>query len=234
MSTTEEAKAFTATSTTLNGGPAAPPTFQAGKVVGLNKYLDLGALLFEDCQSFSGMAADQLLEETKKNLCTVYKELFDLKRAQKAQKGGDDEDGEILEYTKSMFSVTLPAPLVVCPREKPIPKEKPLTKWEKFRQERGMPARKKRSRLVFDQATNDWVPRWGPKSIKKIEEKGNWLMVDKPADEVDPFTKKKQEKKLVLEKERLKHLKNQDYANRQMKKSKRDGDNSVVLGKHSH
>ena len=78
------------------------------------------------------------------------------------------------------------------------------------------------------------MPRWGPKSIKKIEEKGNWLMVDKPADEVDPFTKKKQEKKLVLEKERLKHLKNQDYANRQMKKSKRDGDNSVVLGKHSH
>ena len=43
----------------------------------------------------------------------------------------------------------------------------------------------------------------------------------------------------MLEKERLKHLKKQDYAKRQMKKSKRDGDNhlndnSVVLGKHSH
>lgn len=55
-----------------------------------------------------------------------------------------------------------------------------------------MTARKKRSRLVFDATTNDWVPRWGANSIKKIEEKHNWLMVDKPADAgSDPFTRRK-------------------------------------------
>lgn len=91
-----------------------------------------------------------------------------------------------------MFSVTLPAPRIVTPREKPVPKEKPMTKWEKFRLERGMPARQKRSRLVFDPITNDWVPRWGHNSKNKIEEKHNWLMVDKPKDEgSDPFTKRK-------------------------------------------
>ncbi len=43
--------------------------------------------------------------------------------------------------------------------------------------------------MVFDEATNDWVPRWGPKSIKKVAEKNQWLMVDKPGqDGVDPFT----------------------------------------------
>lgn len=100
-----------------------------------------------------------------------------------------------------MFSVSLPKPMIVFPREKPIPKEKPMTKWEKFRKERALPTRKKRSRLVFDETTNDWVPRWGPKSQKKIEAKNNWLMVDKPNDGIDPFTKKKQESKLVHEKE---------------------------------
>jgi hypothetical protein len=32
------------------------------------------------------------------------------------------EDGEILEYTKSAFSVFLPKSKVILPREKPIPK----------------------------------------------------------------------------------------------------------------
>jgi len=82
-----------------------------------------------------------------------------------------------------MFSVFLPKPKIVTPREKPIPKEKPLTKWEAFRKERGMSARKKRSRVVFDPITNDWVPRWGHNSVKKIEDKHNWLMVDRPSDE---------------------------------------------------
>lgn len=27
--------------------------------------------------------------------------------------------------------------------------------------------RNKRSRLVFDKTLNDWIPRWGYKSIKK-------------------------------------------------------------------
>lgn len=76
------------------------------------------------------------------------------------------EDGEILEYTKSFYSVNLPEPKIVIPREKPVPKEKALSKWEKFRLERGMPARQKRSRLVFDPVTNDWLPRWGHKSAK--------------------------------------------------------------------
>jgi regulator of ribosome biosynthesis len=123
------------------------------------------------------------------------------------------EDGEILEYTRPMFMVTLPPARIVTPREKPIPKEKPLTKWEKFRLERGLSARKKRSRLVFDPISNDWVPRWGHNSKKAVEEQHNWLMVDKPGNEgTDPFTKLKQEKRLVQEKENLKRMKNEVYA----------------------
>jgi regulator of ribosome biosynthesis len=38
-----------------------------------------------------------------------------------------------LEYTKSKYTIELPEPNVVLPREKPVPKPKQLTKWEKFR-----------------------------------------------------------------------------------------------------
>jgi regulator of ribosome biosynthesis len=110
--------------------------------------------------------------------------------------GGEDE---ILEYTQSKHLVQLPEPLVVLPRMFPPPKPKPLTKWEKFRIERGMPTKGKRSRMVFDPITKDWVPRYGMGSIKKIEDKYNWLMEEKPkhvASGLDPFTYKKNEKKL--------------------------------------
>jgi len=45
--------------------------------------------------------------------------------------------------------------------------------------------------MVFDPITQDWVPRWGTGSIKKIEEKHNWLMHEKPKHVeagMDPFT----------------------------------------------
>lgn len=49
-------------------------------MVGVNKYCDIGALMLEDCSSFAEKSEKQLLEITKANLCTLYKELFDMKR----------------------------------------------------------------------------------------------------------------------------------------------------------
>jgi len=69
----------------------------------------------------------------------LYKRLFELKRKQEADRGG--EYGNILEYDRPVNAVDLPSKKVVLPREKPAPKEKPKTKWEKFREEKGMPAR---------------------------------------------------------------------------------------------
>lgn len=94
--------------------------------------------------------------------------MFELNKQQKLEAGG--EDGEILEYTKSKYTVELPMPNVVLPREKPIPKPKPLTKWEKFRLEKGITEKAKRSRMVYDPITKDWVPRFGLGSVKKIAE----------------------------------------------------------------
>ena len=47
----------------------------------------------------------------------------------------------MLEYTKALLNVELPESKIVLPREKPIPKSKPMTKWEKFRIEKGIAPR---------------------------------------------------------------------------------------------
>jgi len=112
------------------------------------------------------LTPNQYLVKTQDNLCKFYDELFELKKKQKIQDGG--EDGEILEYTKSKYSVKLPASKIVIPRQKPAPKQKPLTKWERFRQEKGLLTKEKRSRMVYDEITKDWVPRFGTGSVKKV------------------------------------------------------------------
>jgi len=107
--------------------------------------------------------------------------------------------------------VTLPKSEVVVPRQKPAPKEKPMTKWEKFRIEKGMGAKEKRSRMVYDPVTKDWVPRFGAGSVKKIADRYNWVMEEKAVHReagVTPFEYAKNEKKIVMEKQNLRELKN--------------------------
>ena len=164
--------------------------------------------MIEDCQSFENLSEKEAMAKTQENICQLYQALFDLKKKQRLSHG---EDGEILEYAKAANNVYLPDRGIILPREKPIPKPKPLTKWEKFRLEKGMSAKEKRSRMVYDPITNDWVPRYGMNSIKKIEDKYNWVMEEKPKHReagMDPFTFKRAEKKLEKEKQDLRELKN--------------------------
>ena len=56
-----------------------------------------------------------------------------------------------------------------CPREKPLPKKKPMTKWEAFAKQKGINAKKKKSRMVWCEVTKSWKPRWGYMSAKKAK-----------------------------------------------------------------
>ena len=55
---------------------------------------------------------------------------------------------------------SLPVPTTLLPREKPLPKPKPLTKWQKFAQEKGI-VKRKRSKLEFDEPSGEWKRRHG-------------------------------------------------------------------------
>lgn len=178
--------------------------------------VSLGQMCIDDCRAYNDKEED-ILAGLQDNVCAIYKYMFELKKRQRTAAGG--EDHEILEHDKSKFSVFLPKNStedggenwIVLPREKPIPKEKQLTKWERFRLEKGIAAKGKRSRMIYDEVSKDWVPRFGMGSAKKIAERHNWVMEErkKHVDAgLDPFTYKKNEKNLEKEKQNLRELKN--------------------------
>ena len=54
----------------------------------------------------------------------------------------------------------LPTPTYQLPRAKPLPKPKPLTKWEQFAAVKGI-QKTVREKRVWDEEKQDWVNRWG-------------------------------------------------------------------------
>jgi regulator of ribosome biosynthesis len=77
--------------------------------------------------------------------------------------------------TASGVHIALPAPIMILPREKSIPKDKEPTKWELFAKKRGIKAKKRDGKLVYDETKGDWVPKYGYKGANKAGEE-NWLV----------------------------------------------------------
>ncbi|MCJ1431817.1 Rhodanese- sulfurtransferase [Xylographa pallens] len=85
--------------------------------------------------------------------------------------------------------LTLPPPTTRLPREKPLPAEKQQTKWEKFAKKKGIKEKKKgEGKMVYEEETGEWVPKWGYKGRNKDGE-GDWIV------EVDEKKEKKVEAK---------------------------------------
>lgn len=67
----------------------------------------------------------------------------------------------------------LPPPSFALPREKPLPKAKEMTKWERFAAAKGI-QKKKREKKIWDEEKQEWVDRWGWKGKNK-EGETQWL-----------------------------------------------------------
>lgn len=87
----------------------------------------------------------------------------------------------------SGVEMTLPHPTFPLPREKKIPAPKAPTKWELFAAKKGIgqkgsrpgsakPGDEKRAgKMVYDEASGEWVPKWGYKGKNKQGE-GDWIV----------------------------------------------------------
>jgi regulator of ribosome biosynthesis len=71
--------------------------------------------------------------------------------------------------------LNLPAASTPLPREKPIPEAKPPTKWELFAKKKGIQDKKREGKMVYDEASGEWVPKWGYKGKNK-EGENDWLV----------------------------------------------------------
>eukprot|EP01147_Barroeca_monosierra_P009280 gene9280-1554_t len=93
------------------------------------------------------------------------------------------------------------------PREKPVPKQKERTKWEQFAALKGIKKRKE-GRMVFDEATKEYRPRWGYKRAGDMSSLP-WVEIPDNADPYeDQFQKMKQDKKMRVKKNDEQRLKN--------------------------
>lgn len=82
-------------------------------------------------------------------------------------------------------TLTLPAPATPLPREKPVPADKPMTKWQEFARKKGIKAKTRDGNLVYDEEKGEWVPKWGYKGKNKDGE-NDWLVeVDEKKEKKD-------------------------------------------------
>ena len=153
-----------------------------------------------------------MINKAKQNYIDFASSLFDIL---KKQQGEEKED---LDYDKAPDEITLPEAIITLPRSLPIPIQKPLTKWEKYKQEKGITQRK-RSRMVWSEEVGDWVPRWGKDSIKHIQNSMNWVMEEKEPG-VNPFEQKANEKNIAKAKQMKRQIKNEENARKFLEQKK--------------
>ncbi|KAF8979781.1 Rhodanese- sulfurtransferase [Entomortierella lignicola] len=106
----------------------------------------------------------------------------------------------------------LPAPTTLLPREKPLPKPKPETRWEKFAKAKGIVNRKK-ERMVYDDATGEYKPRWGYKGINDDGSK-DWI-IEVPASAnpmEDQYEARRDAKKERVERNEKRRQRNMEEA----------------------
>ncbi|KAJ2000937.1 Rhodanese- sulfurtransferase [Coemansia thaxteri] len=103
---------------------------------------------------------------------------------------------------------TLPKVRTVLPREKPAPKEKPMTRWEKFAKIKNI-QNKKKSRVVYDEEQGEWRPRFGFKGVNNDDQKPWLIEVPGNADPYeDQYQARREEKKERIDKNKRRQQRN--------------------------
>ncbi|CAL1546434.1 unnamed protein product [Lymnaea stagnalis] len=112
-----------------------------------------------------------------------------------------------VEKVEGHFLIKLPEIKTWLPREKPVPKKKAVTKWQEYAKVKGI-LNTKKSRMVWDEASKEYKPRWGYKRAN--DDTKDWLIeVPVNADPMeDQFAKKKTAKKERVAKNELQRLRN--------------------------
>ncbi|AOA60676.1 Ribosomal protein L11 binding protein [Komagataella phaffii CBS 7435] len=114
----------------------------------------------------------------------------------------------------SIALITLPDPSTPLPREKSVPKPREMTRWEKFAAKKGIQAKGKTGKMIYDEESGEWVPKWGYKGNNKQLD-NQWLveMNEKTEEKdkdtlIDPRTLARAERKKLVKKYELQQKKN--------------------------
>ncbi len=179
-----------------------------------NNTYDLGILTLFDSNSLKFKSDDAKFEDKLQaisimNIKKIIHSLYALKVKKDQTFEAIPDEHQVIDFGQSRYEVNLPKATTAFPRHKKIPEQQALTKWERFAKEKGI-QKTKRSRMVFDEITKTWVPRWGPGSLKKIQDSVDIIREVKTGEDpnADPFEKKSKTKQLDKERQKYNELRN--------------------------
>lgn len=182
-----------------------PNTYDLGNLATFDPNpLDNEKLLSKD----ESIKEDHLQSVTRDNVQLLINQILSL-----PVKTTTETHGSSTGQNSTMTLIQLPEPTTILPREKPIPKAKPLTKWQQFAARKGIKPKAKDGKMVYDEDTGEWVPKWGYKGKNKLID-DQWLVevddkVKNSEDElIDPRTLKRAERKKLIKKNELQHKRN--------------------------
>jgi hypothetical protein len=128
-----------------------------------NVALDLGLCVAYDAApldpaAYAAGREAALLQAAAENAQLLVRGLFELPAEEDALHGA---------------TVALGPRTTALPREKPVPTAAPPTRWEKFAKEKGILKKGKRERMLFDEPSGEYKPRFGYKRGR--DESSEWL-----------------------------------------------------------
>ncbi|KAH3916041.1 hypothetical protein HBI56_038740 [Parastagonospora nodorum] len=153
-------------SPTLNGAASIADSTVSGRLpITVEKptpfTFDLGNLLANDPNPVPADADEEVLRSTARDAAqALVNQLLSTCQIKSSAEG---------------VHLVLPSPSTPLPREKPIPAVKEATKWERFAAKKGIKDKKRDGKLVYDDASGEWVPKWGYKGKNKDGE-NDWLV----------------------------------------------------------
>ncbi|EGD72399.1 ribosome biogenesis protein Rrs1 [Salpingoeca rosetta] len=145
-----------------------------------------------DLHKFNSEAGREEMKETaRENVQLLFNAIWKLPME-------NDDEGR--------FAV-LPPPKMRLPRQKPAPEQREKTRWERFAELKGI-KKTKRSRMLYDEMSGEWRPRWGYKRANDAAAVP-WIEVKEGSDPYeDQYEKLKKDKKARVEKNEQQRLKN--------------------------
>lgn len=158
--------------------------------------LDLGHLMaFDprpvDSASFKKDRESYLREQCQFSTQLIVNKLFRIPR----------------ERVDDILVIKLPKGIQTIPREKPLPKAKPPTKWEQYAKLKGI-TKTKKGRKVWDDVAKEWRPTWGMNAAG--DKTKQWCIPYSSKDDpnMDLFAKATSEKNERVAKNELQRLRN--------------------------
>lgn len=112
-----------------------------------------------DISLFKTKGEAYLMEHSRQNTQFLMSKLFELPSV-------SEDDG---------LFISLPKATVALPREKPVPKDKKPTKWEEFAKTKNMRLHNDQDKLVYDQVSDEFRPRFGMGRVNN-ELENDWVV----------------------------------------------------------